>query len=946
MVGRSIGKQFTKGEGKKLLEDAAEIISGKRGSKIIKQRNELFKKKVKDAQDKAKIDDQVKEVSDQTDTIIKVDKKVKQPKVSDQQADDILKSKSSLTPKQLSDFNINKLDSREDILKFIEGISKTLKNDINFRKRGKQTNETTQELAQILQMNPKKLTANLLGIKRGQTANAETILAAREVYVAAVNKLDDLALKAESGGKDALMEFRQHLALTSELQKIIKGLQTETARALQQFKITPRDQKFKNVNLENLNRDKIILEVGGEEEIRDIATFYLRSGKGKAQLIEKTGTATKISQALSEIFINGILANPYTHVRNTAGNAIVQGIYQIEKKAGQFISRKFGDGAVSGIAEYEDIAKNFGRTQAFTEMWGAMAKGLREGKGITPIKNQLAGNKVEVRTGAATAANFDMKAGKAADFFDFAGKVLTLNRIPTKFLTQADAFFKNMEYRSELYAEAYRDTLKKVRTGVIKREDAPDYLADLVTNPDQSMTKKAFDAALKSTFQNPLKERQDFLKFGENIQRIKSGSGAFNVIGNYYLPFIQTPTNVAGFVIERTPIFQFALKGFRDDFMAGGVRRQEALAKIMLGHAAFLTIAGMNLNGYVRGTNPSLAKDFQLKGSKLAMEKTLGLQDGTFIVGDTQVALQDVAFDPLAMFVKMSADMTELARMGFNDQNELQDYMQILTGLFYSFGDNIGSSTFMSGIGKLVDDYRSFEQLGFVEGGKRTLKKAIPSFIPGSSIVGAFDRNRAFFAGDDYRKIAVDFEEFFLKKAYSKNLNPEYDLLGDKIEAYGTVTKLKKDPLRDELAKLNPQINPIERGRQIDLLGGVPVTVEYTSAEMSFMQQRAGTYFKQQLNEYFTSDDYTDPEIENWQKREAVADIYRGATAQAYADLRGEGDDELPAYRDFEGVKLRMDTKASEKTISKIKQKQAGVPLSPVGEAEIKQQMDEIINDN
>ena len=272
--------------------------------------------------------------------------------------------------------------------------------------------------------------------------------------------------------------------------------------------------------------------------------------------------------------------------------------------------------------------------------------------------------------------------------------------------------------------------------------------------------------------------------------------------------------------------------------------------------------------------------------------------------------------------------------------------MQILTGMFYSFGDNIGSSTFMSGIGKLVDDYRSFQQLGFAKGLERTTKKAIPSFIPGSSIVGAFDRNRAFFQGDDYRKLAVDFEEFFLKKAYSKNLNPEYDLLGDKIEAYGTVTKLKKDPLRNELAKLNPQINPLEKGKQIDLLGGVPVTVEYTSAELSFMQQRTGTYFKQQLNEYFTSDDYTDPEIENWEKREAVSEIYRNASAEAYADLRGEGSGDLPAYRDFEGVKKRMDTKASEKTITKIKQKQAGVPLTPIGEAEIKEQMDEIINDN
>ena len=39
-----------------------------------------------------------------------------------------------------------------------------------------------------------------------------------------------------------LVAFRQHFALTSELQKVIKGVQTETARALQQFRIGTREQ--------------------------------------------------------------------------------------------------------------------------------------------------------------------------------------------------------------------------------------------------------------------------------------------------------------------------------------------------------------------------------------------------------------------------------------------------------------------------------------------------------------------------------------------------------------------------------------------------------------------------------------------------------------------------------------------------------------------------------
>ena len=49
-------------------------------------------------------------------------------------------------------------------------------------------------------------------------------------------------------------------------------------------------------------------------------------------LVEKTGTATKISEAFSEVFINAILSNPLTHLRNTAGNWITQAIIQAERK--------------------------------------------------------------------------------------------------------------------------------------------------------------------------------------------------------------------------------------------------------------------------------------------------------------------------------------------------------------------------------------------------------------------------------------------------------------------------------------------------------------------------------------------------------------------------------------------------------------------------------------
>ena len=112
---------------------------------------------------------------------------------------------------------------------------------------------------------------------------------------------------------------------------------------------------------------------------------------------------------------------------------------------------------------------------ASQEMWGAVGrifamdsigfKGIP--KNLPNVKNQFGGSKIEIRPGKFTADNFNLKEGGIATGVDVLGKVLTLNRIPTKLLTVADSYFKNLEYRSEIYAYAYRETVKAVRTGLV-----------------------------------------------------------------------------------------------------------------------------------------------------------------------------------------------------------------------------------------------------------------------------------------------------------------------------------------------------------------------------------------------------------------------------------------------------------------------------------------------
>jgi hypothetical protein len=365
---------------KELLDQAQKII---KTGKTKKRETLVDKKKVKQIQiEEAK--SKIKET--ETDLVaneaqIKVDQKdiklKNKPEVNVDQADDFLFNlkNSKVPPKVLKDFNINNISTRGDMLKLIEETSKSFKGSITKQKRGVMTFEDTRGLADLLQTNSKKLYKVLLDLSPGDTLNAEYLLAAREVLGAGMAQLDDLAKKAATGNEKDLLKFRQHFALMGEFQKTLIGVKTETARALSSMRIqTQKTGGFKNIDIDDLNRSNLLLELGGEENIRGVAKLYISKamdGKAKFDVVKKVGTLTKFSDATAEVFINVILSNPVTHIRNTAGNWLSMSINNFERK---MASRFYGGKEKGGVAAYEDVAKIYGKQQASTEMLAALSK--------------------------------------------------------------------------------------------------------------------------------------------------------------------------------------------------------------------------------------------------------------------------------------------------------------------------------------------------------------------------------------------------------------------------------------------------------------------------------------------------------------------------------------------------------------------------------------------
>jgi hypothetical protein len=911
---------------KELLDQAQKII---KTGKTKKRETLVDKKKVKQIQiEEAK--SKIKET--ETDLVaneaqIKVDQKdiklKNKPEVNVDQADDFLFNlkNSKVPPKVLKDFNINNISTRGDMLKLIEETSKSFKGSITKQKRGVMTFEDTRGLADLLQTNSKKLYKVLLDLSPGDTLNAEYLLAAREVLGAGMAQLDDLAKKAATGNEKDLLKFRQHFALMGEFQKTLIGVKTETARALSSMRIqTQKTGGFKNIDIDDLNRSNLLLELGGEENIRGVAKLYISKamdGKAKFDVVKKVGTLTKFSDATAEVFINVILSNPVTHIRNTAGNWLSMSINNFERK---MASRFYGGKEKGGVAAYEDVAKIYGKQQASTEMLAALSKVWNEEgtlKFAQKFDERIPANfggtsKVEVRANRFDAFDIENSAGASATHM--LGRILTMDRVPTRFLSVMDNYFKNMEYRSELYALAYRETIEAVNTGIVKQADAADYLADLVVNPTKSFTQKAYDAAHYVTYQTKLNNRHDRLGSIHHIQKLKNNSGPFSFLSNYYLPFIQTPTNILGFVSERTPGLAQVLTRYNADIAEGGAKAQMARTRLALGSMFYMATMPLGYYGVTGGSDIDIPNN--MRGSKSIMMKAIGYQPNSIRFPDPRqegkyVQVNTTGLDPFNMMLSTSANTGKILGMVMDNHDQAQDILSHLLAFTLAIGEQMSDSTYLAGISKGMNDIQTFKAVGAVEGAYRWGSKFSASFVPGvvKQVGKAFN--------DDFNKINTEFNEYMLKNVNESNLEYDYSILGDRIEKFGHLSSFEMTPVKEELLNVLPTFTSIDKKISYNFGPGMNVSIPLTSEELRFYKKNSGQLFKQGMEELIENENYIN-ETNAIVKEAMIKDTLSQARGMAKEFLLNEDNPFL------EDIRVRGEDLRNKKIITR----QRGEPLT------------------
>jgi len=847
----------TSAESKALLKDAQEKITLQKEGKLdIKRPNEIVPK----ATDEILKDGQGITLPTR---ITKKDFTVQKPKVKEGSAQKfldeeqrIIESTEPLRPKDIEGFNISTIRTTDDILRYIEMLARQEK--IGAHKV--QTWKETDSISTLMNLSPNKVNELALTWRPGKALNAAELEATKKLMVNQVVRLRKIAtrLKSEEGNEHIAMEFAQQHALTAALVRSFKGAQVEAARAFNILRKTVQEEKVLgdiNITLDKLNRQNVLLELGGKNQISKIADLFLSQTTVSKQLgtLEKS-LGAKTSDAAVEVFLNNILIMFYTHIKNTGGNWIFKTLQRLER---MYAANRYHGRTIDSVAEYEADALAFGEHMVATSMMKTLGsnivknfkanwrKPLKFYKKFPGLDSTIYGSKIESPPNAFSAEGFAMKKDNVlSTAVDVFGRFMTMDRLPYKWLKNVDNFFKNGAFNGELYALAYRETIKQIKQGTLTKDKAADYLASLVVNPPPTHTQKAYEIALERTFQTQLKNRKDWLgSAAHGIHKFKTGINSLTWLTSQYFTFLRTPTNIAGSALERSPGLNRILQSYNAQLKKGGATAELAKAKSAMGWAFLMTFVPLGYFGVFSGSDvmdPATKgrKEYPLREAANWQPKSFrfdNLLEGEFaeahgldkvgqytgLTGPT-MQINLTGFEPAVLIASVAADIGQIIR-GFQEDwthlNKKTDIVlqlhEYLLAYALSIGENVGNSAFMQGTSRLIDVISRIKMSkNIAEPIGKEFKKVGSTFVPFQFLLKQFNdlgqaetdsKKWGLRDTDDFRKLGFEFWSFIQRNipGFENDLELDHDWLGDEMEKFGPITTIKEHPVNAEARKIN-----------------------------------------------------------------------------------------------------------------------------------------------
>lgn len=604
--------------------------------------------------------------------------------------------------------NFARIDGPDEVKALIGEMANRFKGSIDEATRGTISHAETSSLADDLGMT----VADLLERRRGQPLNAEEALAARRLWTASGEKLLETAKLAASpnAGPVDQFNFRKMMATHYAIQAEVIGARTETARALASWRIPAGGGIEKARAIE-----QVMQAMGGPEASAEMArrlAILAESGATPAALgkFAQKGYGAASVDAIREVWVNGLLSSPATHIVNSTSNLAVA-FQQIFERG---LAARIGEirGTEGGVAAGEAVAMAHGMISSVKDAFRLAGKALKTGE------SGFALNQVDTpRTHALSADAFRISSetglGRTVDFIG------EFSRLPSRFLGAEDEFFKTIGYRMELHAQA----LRQATSEGLKGPDLYKRMGQLLIDSPENIRIAAADAALYSTFTNAPGQ------IGRALLKAREAAVIGGVpVGALVLPFLRTPVNIARYTFERTP-FAPLVGQWRDDIAAGGARADLALARMATGTSIMLVAFDWADSGLISGMGPMGAGK---QGEREAMIRQ-GWQPYSVKVGDRWYSYSRT--DPFGMTMGMAADIAEAVRRGEMNEDDADEWEEVAAMAITATAQAAVTRRYLQGFSEFVNVMGDPQRYA-----PSYIKKLFASFVPATSLMGAVER--------------------------------------------------------------------------------------------------------------------------------------------------------------------------------------------------------------
>ena len=292
--------------------------------------------------------------------------------------------------------------------------------------------------------------------------NTESLIFAHEVaYTSLLNAFPKF-IRQYKGGKRTKGDMQMFMFMLENMTVNSKRVRSASGRNLRVYQLSKEEfAKGKEIETEFLNAKNAYANFGGgEKAFNDFLDRMSRADNPTtARKVLNFALTNKIWNVANEVWINALLSSPKTQLVNALSNGVLGLTRPLEDALGNKISELISRDAEKAVVYKrnlnESLERYAGMVEYFTQSLKFAGMALKNGELILQSKD--AGS-----TKLDTSSNKTVKGLK--------GEIV---RLPSRFLNATDEFFKQINYKAKLKAQAVREARV---AGLTKEKDIREFV--------------------------------------------------------------------------------------------------------------------------------------------------------------------------------------------------------------------------------------------------------------------------------------------------------------------------------------------------------------------------------------------------------------------------------------------------------------------------------------